>query len=73
MFIGPGNYKINSVKENGPLSYSPPTAVRGEPGTMACSMSSKVLPAVDCILVVPHFEGRGGIHNLDTRRSLCTH
>ena len=79
MSIKSGLYKIISVKENGPLTYSPPTdslAVKGEPGTTVCSMSSNFLPAVDCILVVLLFEGQGlgRIHNSDAQRiHLCTH
>ena len=77
MFIETGNYIITSVKENGPITYTPSKGyldVQGGPGTTVCSMSSKVLPVADCILVVPRFEGRGGIHNSGAqRRHLCRH
>lgn len=74
---GSANYKISSVKENGPITYSPPTdslSVKGKPGTTVCSISSKVLPAVDCMLVVPRFTGRGGTYNSGAqRRHLCAY
>ena len=80
MFIETGNYIITSVKENGPITYTPSKGyldVQGGPGTTVCSMSSKVLPAVDCILVlVPHFAcpGLGSFHNSGgRRRHLYTH
>ena len=72
-FTGSGNFKIFCLKENAPVTYSPPTdslAVKGEPGTTVCcsmSDSSKILPMADfIILVVQNIEGRGGWATLNS-------